>query len=251
MRLRARGRRKSDARSVKRARIASGLLCAAALLPGAAPALAQVQASFSAAVVSDYRYRGVSLSAQRPAVQAFLNLDHASGAYAGASLARVRLRYPSTGLQATAYAGFARRLGAGASVDAGISATAFGGAERYNYRELYGGLGVERASARISVSPHYFGVGGRTVYAEMNGSFALSDALDLVGHAGYLRALGQAEPGYYPTPSRADLRIALSLAHGDWTVQLAWDATRERVKLYPGALESSARRFVLSSARAF
>jgi len=202
-------------------------------------------------VVSDYRYRGVSLSGQRPAVQVFLNLDHASGAYAGASLARVRLRYPTTHVQATAYAGFARRLGAGASVDAGISATAFDGAARYNYRELYAGLGVERASARISVSPHYFGVGGRTGYVEMNGSVALSDALDLVGHAGYLRALGPAERTYYPTPSRADLRIALSLAHGDWTVQLAWDATRENAKPYPGARESGARRFVLSSARAF
>lgn len=225
---------------------------AAALLLAAAPALAQVQASFSAALVSDYRYRGISLSGQGPAAQAFLNLDHASGAYAGASLARVRLRYPRSDVQAIAYAGVARRLGAaGASVDAGISATAFEGAARYDYRELYAGLGFERASARISVSPHYIGVGGRTAYAEMNGSVALSDGLDLVGHAGYLRALGHAARPSYRPARRADLRIGLSWALDDWTIGLAWSATSEGAVLYPGAHESSARRFVLSTARAW
>lgn len=209
-----------------------------ALLFACSPALAQV--SFNAGVVSDNRYRGISLSDEQSAALAGVNVDFATGLYAGLSAARVRFDYTRSSAMATAYAGYARRLGQDWNVDAGVSAIRFNGLRNYDYDEVYVGAGVERLGMRISVSPHYFGVGGRTVYVELNGSRALTPEIDLVAHVGYL------DP-----QARSDIKLGLSAAIEAWTVQLAWSATREGALLYPRAPRGHARRVVLGVTRSF
>ena len=59
------------------------LLCAGAC---------RAQVAGSVGVVSDYRYRGMSLSDGRPAVQLSIDRDFAAGTYAGLMLSSVRLR---------------------------------------------------------------------------------------------------------------------------------------------------------------
>src|SRR5664279_3555744 len=54
-------------------------------------ASAEAQFTANASVVSDYRFRGVSLSDQKPAVQASVNWDDADGWYAGAFASTVQL----------------------------------------------------------------------------------------------------------------------------------------------------------------
>ena len=202
---------------------------------------ASAQASFSASLTSDYRYRGMSLSAEQAAPGVAVNLDTSSGLYTGASLVRARFLSTPVDLQLMAYAGYARRIGANASWDAGITETRYSGARRYNYREAYAGVSNDRFSARVYVSPHYFGIGTRSVYAEVNGSHPLTDNLDLVGHVGHLLR---------PT-SRTDVRVGLNAALDEWTVQLAWVATRDGPPLYPFLATPHARRLVLSTSRVF
>lgn len=209
------------------------------------------QASFSASVVSDYRYRGMSLSDQAPSLQLGANYDSSSGAYAGVSLARARFRYTQTTAQVIAYAGWAQRLGESLSWDAGATAVQFRGGERYNYQEWYVGLNSARGGARLSVSPRYFGVGGKTAYLEFNGSRALTADWDLVAHAGYLHALGSAGRWRYPTEARFDGRVGVATMLAGWSVQLTYTATRDNAVLYQGGVGSGARRFVLSTTRAF
>ncbi len=99
-------------------RAAAGLLAAACLLAGAARA----EVSGSASVVSDYRYRGVSLSNGEPAAQVDLNYDDRSGAYAGAFVSNVRLGTPPAALvQWVPYGGASLRLANGVALDAGAS----------------------------------------------------------------------------------------------------------------------------------
>lgn len=222
-----------------------------AWLLAALPLAALGQASYGAALVSDYRYRGLSLSGERPAAQLSANYDTGFGAYAGLQLSRARLRYTEASAVAIGYAGYARRFGAVASWDAGVSAARFRGAARYDYHELYVGINMERVGARISASPRYYGTGGRTVYAEVNGSIPLTGWLDLAGHAGYLRPVGAAQLWRYRPQARLDATIGLGTAIDAWSVQLAWSATREGAMLYPGAAPYHARRLVLSSALAF
>lgn len=219
------------------------------LLLACAPALALAQLSYSVGAVTDYRYRGVSLSDGSPSVQGSVNVDHASGAYAGLSLARSRLAYTDATALGIAYAGLARRLGQVWSVDVGVTATAFHGARKYDYQEWYAGFARERFGVRLSVAPRYFGVGGRTLYGEVNGSVALVPGLDLVCHAGYFHP--QAARGLYVPQSRADIRLGLNKDFGSWTGQLALTATREGAALYRASPSGHARRLVLGATRAF
>jgi uncharacterized protein (TIGR02001 family) len=218
-----------------------------ALLLGAIPVTCLAQASFSTAVASDYRYRGISLSDDGPSPQLGMNLDTASGAYVGASLTRARLRYTRVKAQAIVYAGWAQRASASVSWDAGVSATRFSGTKKYDYAEWYTGLNSERLGARLSLSPRYFGVGGRSAYLEVNGSRALTEQVDLVGHVGYLHV----KRGLYQAAPRYDLRVGVATLIEEWNVQLAWTATRANASLYQGGVISSPRRFVLSVAHAF
>jgi len=78
------------------------------------------QVSGSASLLSDYRYRGVSLSRNRPAAQLAVAYDDASGWYGGAFASTVQLVYPATReLQVVSFAGYARRLPSGLSWEAG------------------------------------------------------------------------------------------------------------------------------------
>ncbi len=207
----------------------------------AAPLFAQAQISASVSAMSDYRYRGISLSGGQAAYSVAANFDTAWGGYAGASLATARMRYTRVDAQAMVYAGYARRLGESASWDAGVSDTRYHGSSRYNYRELYLGVSGPRLNARIYTAAHYFGVGRRSVYAEVNGSHPLSDSVDLVGHVGYL----------VKPEARADLRIGINAAFDAWNVQLAWVATREQTPLYPALYTRRPRQGVLSVTRGF
>ena len=96
------------------------------------------QVSGSVAVVSDYLFRGVSLSEGRPAAQLNVNYDDASGWYAGGFASSVRLvADPGSHAQLIAYTGYARRLGSGLSFDAGASYAAFLQVAGYDYAELH------------------------------------------------------------------------------------------------------------------
>ncbi len=211
------------------------LMLAACALPASA------QWSASATLSSDYRYRGISLSGGEPAVSIAANVDSAWGGYAGASIARARMRYTQVDAQVLLYAGFAKRWGSDASWDIGVTGTRYHGSSRYDYRELHAGVSMERFSVRVYTAAHYFGVGSRSVYMEVNGSHPLTDHIDLVGHVGYLNKPDR----------RADLRIGISAALGAWTTQLAWVAASEDAPLYPALYTRSAQRAVVSLTRSF
>ena len=92
---------------------------------------ARAQASASVALVSDDRYRGVSLSDGRPVLQFGAGYDADDGGYAGGFLSGARL----DGRDAARwqlYAGRARRFGDGASWDVGAQYTGFPGAPGYS-----------------------------------------------------------------------------------------------------------------------
>jgi len=121
------------------------------------------------------------------------------------------------------YAGYARRLERGWSVDAGLSrvtfigdATTTTGAARRRTSEA--------VSARLHFSPNYFGQSIHTVYGELNGSYRLTDRFKLIGHAGLLQAFAGAtdRAGSHP---HADLLAAstsgLSRSHCRWVASSA------------------------------
>jgi uncharacterized protein (TIGR02001 family) len=205
---------------------------AVATLLLATSALAQV--SFNASIVSDYRFRGVSLSQGEPAAQLTASYDHRSGLYAGIFVYNVQFDAASgREAQLTGFAGFARRVGDGVSVDAGAAFSSFSGGDGYNYLELQAGVTTSALAARLYYAPDYFGDGLRTLYAELNGSHRLADRLKLVAHGGVLKAIGSADGIVSGERPHFDLLAGVEYQFQPFTVQLSRVANDGISRVYP------------------
>lgn len=237
---------------------AARLLLGMALALSAHTALAQFSGSL--AVLSDYRFRGRSLSGGEASPQLTLNYDSDAGWYAGAMAAHARLEETGTA-QLVAYGGYAQRLSGGMGWEAGLAQTVFTRVGADNYLEGYVGFSGQQASARLYYAPRYFGRPARTVYAEANGFLRLGRMLRLVGHAGLLRALDGEDSIGMTSSHRYDYRLGLAAHVGDFDLQLA-RVTRAASRYpdnaaypaYPGYPASAAAQphaFVLSAAYSF
>jgi len=184
------------------------------------------QLSGTASVTSEYSQRGRSLSKGRMAPQLRLDYDAASGWYGGALLSRAALPYNDTDAQLVAYGGYTGQLSPGTTWEAGALDASFIGDQEYHYHEFYAGLARDRIAGRVYFSPSYYG-GGKTLYAELNGSWPLRDRLSLVGHIGLLHPFSSDHEEYR---QRVDLRIGLGYDIGAWNLQLAWIASGPRRK---------------------
>ncbi|GJJ04238.1 hypothetical protein RugamoR64_47760 [Duganella rhizosphaerae] len=225
------------------------LLAILPLLPWR-PAVAQTDISGSVALQSDYRYRGQSLGDDRPSPQFTLNLDHASGWYAGLfgsgfSIADVH------GAKLQAYGGYALRLRSGWSVEAGCSRSTYTQLHNNDFNECYVGASGERVTTRLYYAPRYLGRPARAWYGEANLYYPVHPSLNLTAHAGLLRTQrGTDWPGI-PASSRYDLRLGASIPFGNWTVQLAREQTRDDGLRYNNYPARSPRAWVLGATYAF
>ena len=147
-------------------------LLAATLLAGsslaAVPALADetdppsdVTITGSAAIVSQYRFRGLAQSDNKPAVQGALTLSHSSGFYisawgSSASAGAGPINIGGTEIDITG--GWTKGLGdSGVTVDIGAIGYIYPGAPLGNYYEIYGSLaktfGPVTAKVGVNVAP--------------------------------------------------------------------------------------------------
>ena len=161
----------------------------AACLWSAKPAPAQVGVSLS--VFSDARFRGYSLSADRPVAVADMSYDDASGVYATVSASSVlgsETAIKPLGLQLNG--GYAKRLSSGFTADVGVIHSEY---SRYSsagsansYTEVYVGVRRKFLTARIAYSPHYFEGGAKTLYGEVDANVSPARKLYVSGHVGLL-----------------------------------------------------------------
>lgn len=181
---------------------------------------AQVSGNFS--VLSDDRFRGVTLTQGHPAAQLDVTYDDSSGLYGGVFLSNAKF-YPHgpEEMQAVGYGGFARRLANGWNVDAGATYSTFTSDADYRYLELNTGISSENLNARLYYSPNYFGVSVHTVYAELNGSYRLLDQLKLIGHAGLIKAFSGATDQAGGTHPHADFLAGIEYRFRSFSLQLS------------------------------
>lgn len=234
--------------------------CAAVSLSIAGAACAQL--SGSVALVSDYRYRGSTLSDEKPAAQASIAYDHESGGYGGVFASTVSVPNPGrNNLQTIAFAGYARQLRPGVNWDAGAAFTAFSGASEYRYAEIFCGLASDKLSAKVYYAPNYFGQGARAFYAEFNAALPLRDRLRLVAHVGGLHARNPGS-GYAPSnygasndaasnTNRLDFRTGAALEVHNTHIELAWVAATAAGAAYPVGYVGDRNAVVLSVLHAF
>jgi uncharacterized protein (TIGR02001 family) len=201
-------------------------------------------------VLSDYRYRGVSLSDNKPAAQISASYDAASGWYAGAFASTVRYAIgDERGLQAIAYGGHAWRSAGGASFEAGASYTKLTGTLGYDYPEVYVGVVADPVAARLYYAPRYAGYDSDTLYAELNGVHRLDDRVRLFAHAGALHS--PVDRLYFRRPDWvADGRAGIAVDIDRVTLQLAWVGVSSTAS-YPFVVRGSRNRAVVAVSASF
>lgn len=167
-------------------------------MSAAAPAFAQDEAAEEAegpftvsggvAVVSDYRFRGVSLSDKDFAVQPTLTLSHESGFYVGVWGSNIA-ENPGEDIEVDLYAGFAG--GDTVTYDLGVTYYMYPGVSSFNYAEIIGKVGTTVGPATIggvlAYAPSQDGTGNTdNVYVGTTATVALPESpISITGSFGY------------------------------------------------------------------
>jgi len=215
-----------------------------------APARAQV--SGSATLVSDYRFRGISLSDDRPALQLAVAYDHANGLYAGAMTSSARPDADSgSDVQLLPYLGFARRLDNGIGWDVGIAYAAFIEASGYDYPEVHVGVNSDHLGVRLSFAHRYFGDDSDALYLELNGNRRVSDRVRLLAHVGWLHhdTTDESFPGLQR--QHLDLRVGAGMDVAGCDLQIAWVWSDGEQARYPSSTEVDHSALIASLSRAW
>jgi uncharacterized protein (TIGR02001 family) len=155
--------------------------------------------SYNAALVSDYRYRGISQTRLQPALQGGADYTHdPSGLYAGTWLSTIKWTKDAGGdgdIEWDLYAGKRGKIGAEASYDVGVLGYVYpsnglkhvAGFANADTAEIYGQLGYGPAYVKYSLAlTNLFGfVDSRhSGYLDLGANLDLGQGLTLNLHAG-------------------------------------------------------------------
>lgn len=158
------------------------MLCATA-----APACAEL--GFTVSAASDDRFRGSSTSDGLPVATVALSYDDADGPYAGLSFTAGPTRHHGLQmLRSIQYAGYARPMGGGVSIDLGLTNRLYSRFATIEYaRRLtqgYVGIVGRRASTHLFFAPDADGHGGASGYLESDAMLWEHEHWSLTGHLG-------------------------------------------------------------------
>lgn len=205
------------------------ILAAIGLL--AAAGAAQADVSGTAAIVSDYDFRGFSQTGEDPAVQLSLDYTHESGWYLGAWGSNID--HFSDGGEGTAstevdvYTGF-RGTAGDIAWDAGIVYYTYEGASDLNYAEIYGKATYSLFTGALYYSNDF---GGKYTGGKSDDAFYVSGDVNIPAgdltinlHAGYSDGDGIEESYFGDEKSYTDYGVGVSYSASNVTLGLKWVA---------------------------
>lgn len=200
-----------------------------------APAFAQEEAAEEAsgpftltggiAVVSDYRFRGVSLSDKDFAVQPYVTLKHESGFYAGVWASNLA-ENAGDDLEVDLYAGFSG--GDAVTYDIGATYYVYPGVSSFNYVEFTGKLGTTVGPAtlggQLSYVPSQDNTGNSdNVYLATNAAVAIPNTpITLTG------SVGLEDGAFTAGSSKIDWSLGATAAVSGFTLGVAYVDTDRR-----------------------
>lgn len=175
-------------------------------IAAASPALAQestdapadVTITGGATLVSDYRFRGISFTAEDAAIQPYITVNHSSGFYVGLWGSNLEDSPVFGEVEVDLIAGYATEITPGATLDVGLTYyvypdgdSSFGNSD---YAEPYVSLRSTFGPATVKLGATYAwsqsAIGNNdSVYVYSDVNIALPDTpITLVGHLGYSNA---------------------------------------------------------------
>ena len=224
------------------------LLIATAIAAAFAASFAQAQdkkpdteVSFNASIVSDYRYRGISQTRLKPALQGGADLvNNPSGFYAGTWLSTIKWVKDGGGDSAyewDVYGGKRGELAPGVSYDVGVLGYIYPSnklAVSANTTEVYGQLGYGPAYIKYSHSvTNLFGFANskNSSYLDLGANLEVGEGTTLNLHIGRQTVKNNGDFSY------TDYKIGLTKDFGIFTGSIA--AIGTDVKTYVGPAPSS------------
>jgi uncharacterized protein (TIGR02001 family) len=218
------------------------------------PCSAAAQVAGEVELLSDYRFRGESLTMRRPALQAAVNYDHSTGLFVGGLVSNVRIDPDVSGLSAQIYGGYTRPLGERASWDVGVVTYVFprpAAGPKYDYTEGFIGASFDTLASRLSYANSYFG-GGRAVYLELNATRPIVNRISLIGHLGYLDRGQPREPlASGQRRGLVDFLAGINIDVSGFTLGLSVVGTDAQQNACPAGTGHCSTTAVLSVSRAF
>ncbi|GLR48726.1 TorF family putative porin [Sphingomonas astaxanthinifaciens] len=209
------------------------LLTTAAILAAAFPmrASAETAPPFTVtggtSLVSQYRFRGISLSDEKPAIQGTINLTHASGAYAGAWASSLDGfgELGGSNLELDLYGGYKLPVGK-ATLDAGVLYYAYPGSKggTFEFFEPYANvsLPVGPATAKFgaAIAPSQKAIGGKgNVYLFNDNSLPIAGTpVSLTSHVGWSKGDTTLTPGGH----YLDWSLGAAASWRNLNASLAW-----------------------------
>ena len=190
-------------KNLSKALVAAGL-AATALLPGVAVAQDSPH-SFTGkvALYSEYEYRGISQTSEKPALQLNLDYGHASGFYIGTFVTNIKWLKDAAEVggfstkakfEVDIYAGYRKEIAKDLTLDVGYLRYEYPQSSQFNPKpntdEIYGGLTWRFLNVKYSHSiSDTFGVPNSegSYFLEANIAYPLPmlEKLTLTGHVGY------------------------------------------------------------------
>jgi uncharacterized protein (TIGR02001 family) len=218
--------------------ILAAAVTAAAAVPGLAYAQAAAQSPHTVtgnvAIVTDYRFRGISQSFEHPAIQGGIDYSHASGFYAGNWNSSVSGQSYSHGggIEMDFYGGFKKAFG-DFGIDVGLLQYYYPGAkaagtEKYDTLEAYVAGSWKWLTLKYSLTmTDWFGVNSISTgtangdsegsgYLELNASYEIAPKLTLIGH------IGQQTVKNYSYLDYTDYKIGATYDLGGWLLGAAY-----------------------------
>ena len=177
-------------------------------------------------LVSDYRFRGISLSDEDPAVQGTITLNHESGFYFGTWASSIEDTPTFGHTEVDLYAGWAKEFSPGTTFDVGVTYyvypngnDAFGDSD---YFEPYAKLSHQLGPVKATVGAAY--AWGQSAIADADNLYLFTDAsfpipgtpLTAKGHFGY------SDGSLAPTGDYLDWSLGLDAAVGPVTLGVAY-----------------------------
>lgn len=200
-----------------------------------APAFAQDEAAEEAAgpitlsggvaVVSDYRFRGVSLSDNDFAVQPYLTVKHESGLYAGVWGSNLA-ENAGDDVEVDLYAGFSG--GEDLTYDIGATYYLYPGVSSFNYVEFTGKLGSTVGPATVGVQLSYVPSQDNTgnndnIYYGTNATVAIPNTpISIVG------SMGIEDGAFTAGDEKVDWSLGLTAAVSGFTLGASYVDTNRR-----------------------
>jgi uncharacterized protein (TIGR02001 family) len=191
-------------------------LGALVLLASATAAHAEFSGTVTA--TTDYDWRGVTQTAQGPALQGSLDYASDMGVYLGAWASNVDFGSGDPNIEIDLYAGW----GGGETFpwDVGIVYYTYAGESSFNFPEIYGSLGWKFLEAKISYSWDFAGTSETAMYYEGNLNYELPHNFGLTGHLGY--SDGDGISAAYDQDNYTDWSAGLTYTWGHFDFALKW-----------------------------